>query len=151
VLQCVAVCCRVLQCVAVCCRVLQCVAVCCSVLQCVVRHIHHTDTFITLCCSVLQCVAVCCSVLQCAAVCCSVQPASLGYPLFRFPSKTLLSLCAVSWMWLRHRSVVILSPEGGLESRCDSQKKNPPTRGTKYPTKRLSIQKALEDELGISV
>ena len=27
----------------------------------------------------------------------------------------ILSLCAASWMWVRHRSVVIVPPEGGLE------------------------------------
>ena len=27
----------------------------------------------------------------------------------------LLSLCAASWMWVRHRSVVIVPPEGALE------------------------------------
>jgi len=32
-----------------------------------------------------------------------------------------LSLCAASWMWGRHRSVVIVPPEGGLEFWWDSE------------------------------
>ena len=32
----------------------------------------------------------------------------------------VLSVCAASRMWDRHRSVVIVPPEGGLESRCAS-------------------------------
>ena len=37
----------------------------------------------------------------------------------RFGQK--LSLCAASRMWVRHRSVVIVPPEGGLEFRWDSE------------------------------
>ena len=37
--------------------------------------------------------------------------------------KTLLSLCAVSWMWFRHRSFVIVPPEGGLEFSAGLTKK----------------------------
>ena len=31
-----------------------------------------------------------------------------------------LSLCAASRMWVRHRSVLIIPPEGGLQSRWES-------------------------------
>ena len=31
----------------------------------------------------------------------------------------ILSLCAASWMWVRHQSVVIVPPEGDLEFRWD--------------------------------
>jgi hypothetical protein len=30
---------------------------------------------------------------------------------------------AASRMWVRHRSVLIVPPEGGLESQCDSRKR----------------------------
>jgi len=33
----------------------------------------------------------------------------------------ILSLCAASRMWVRHRSVVIVPPEGDLEFRWDSE------------------------------
>jgi len=39
-----------------------------------------------------------------------------SHSCFRF-----LSLCAASWMWVMHRSVVIVPPEGGLEFRWDSE------------------------------
>jgi len=35
--------------------------------------------------------------------------------------KSLLSLCAASRMWVKHRSVVIVPSEGGLEFRWDSE------------------------------
>jgi len=35
-----------------------------------------------------------------------------------------LSLFAAARMWVRHRSVVIVQPEGALESRCDSQNRS---------------------------
>jgi len=39
------------------------------------------------------------------------------------PAHLLLLLCTASWMWVSHRSVVMIPLEGGLESRRDSRKR----------------------------
>jgi len=86
--------------------------------------LHHCDTLThgvaQACCSVLQCIAVCVagrfSTLQCAAVHCLASAwhvAVVGY----------LSLCSASRMWVRHQSVVIVAPEGGMEFSSGLTKK----------------------------
>jgi len=44
--------------------------------------------------------------------------------MFKKKSRSLaMRRAAASRMWVRHRSVLIVPPEGGLESQCDSRKR----------------------------
>ena len=46
-----------------------------------------------------------------------------GRTASRCDNVLLLSLCAASWMWVRHHSDLIVPPEGGLEFSAGLTKK----------------------------
>jgi len=48
-------------------------------------------------------------------------PDGLGVAKNKPKSQAVLSPCVASRMWVRHRSVVMVPPNGGLESRTDPE------------------------------